>query len=198
MGSEHDDTVKHNMNNLENIFKLAFDYATKTDDEVKHWLEPFVQEINEMVPLEGNLDQTPDLHEDPVRYEKIYNENGHCYSEQFMKEQHVEPPSYNTNVERKVPEERACCTNSTEQEAKANEYSGEFPGLYSETEYSHSIHYKSFFDKCSFDLQNQGGAHNSTEEFEEWFSRWQWKVKYARKYVQQSIFVHEMSKYVQK
>lgn len=198
--SEHYDTVKDNTNDLENIFKLAFDYATKTDVEVSHWLKPFAREINETVSLEDNIGEILDSYEDSVCDEEMSNEHDgfNDYEEQFDEEQHEETPRNNTNGWGEVLQERLHCTNSIEEEAKANEYSNEFPGLYSETEYSHSNHYKSFFDKCSYDLENQGGAHKSVEQFEDWFSRWQWKVKYARKYVQDSIFVQEMSKYVHK
>lgn len=205
--SEENDTEEDKRNDqdvIENIFVYAYDYACNNNET--HWLqylskaeqnkfeefckEPQTEssEEDELMDfseysahdeeIENCTQQSQEPMEAPsIEWKSVHNEEDACNSNDMNAAQSV-PSSSDTNNLQWVNARNSNSADSNETNAFVEQF-------------------RPYFEQCSNDLWNNALTFENAEDFERWFAQWQEGVRKVRDYVQQNVYVREMSTYQQ-
>lgn len=180
--------------NLEDIFKLSYDYAINSENT--HWLNALGEELTEKMSLTDevasnqcgiNEEEVPvSLLELPKRRKHRSNKK-RTFKDFTQKSRKCKDDYYNQPNESYASQEMK----SVENQVNLNCYQTELYPNYAHVE---DEHYTSCFNYYSNMLTQSLQTFEDVESFNTWFTDWQWQVRGVRDYVQQNIYIQEMNK----
>ncbi|GJQ67896.1 putative ATP-dependent RNA helicase [Trypoxylus dichotomus] len=181
---------------LEDIFKLSYDYAI--DSNKMHWLNALEEELVEKMSLTDKILDTPgeslhneafDLSFEVPRRKKHRSKKKKIFKDFTQKGKRSKADFNDQVMESCNTQELAEIENQVDQ----NYYYQ--AGLYSDYDYSSNEHFTMCFNHYSDELANKLQTFEDVESFNRWFADWQWQVQGVREYIQQNIYLQEMNKY---
>lgn len=178
---------------LKNVFKNAYEYAcTKSG---KHWLQTFSKNqqdiLEEKPPSEEEEEEEIEEEEECVSDEILRCDSAMEISESCYRESRITTPLDLPRSQRHFPSSSAYNPCETYEE-RARLPKDE------ECRDSSLGYFRHCFEECMNSLGEGAMCFDNVPAFEEWFSTWQSHVGLVRDYVQQNIYVSEMSKYQQR
>lgn len=165
------DFLHENDLDIEKIFKIGYRYATKSNSS--HWSSYLSNsEMNTFKNL--SLAEKKKNTGDMCETENIYEEDENNTNNEFS---NINGNTGGPEITKWIPVEKsdsiAKCRKNSDWE-----------------------HFNSYFNQSSEDLWRLGLCFESIEDFDDWFyETWQTRVFTVRDYVQQNIYVQEMSNY---
>lgn len=199
-------------NVIQNIFGLAFDYACGLNKT--HWLqhlskseqgqfEEFCRdpetessesedEAMDFSEYACDEEEYVEVDHEPSGYENV-NRNEQVSSNAWGYNHHSRPESV-TNVESAGATFRAPSGGGVN-----NPSYGELDLRARDVSLNEQFveYFRPAFEECSTNLWNTGATFENANNFNSWFAQWREQVRSVREYVQQNVYVQEMSAYQQ-
>lgn len=189
-----DNVEKYPNSDLEDIFKLSYDYATNS--ETPHWLDVLGEELEEKMTIseKGTDNLLQYSSNEAVDSFTIPKRKKHKTHKKKTFKDFTQKTKKNKDTDQEVEPYNM-------QEGKDFEENQIDPsyyyqaGLYSDAEYGANEHFTTCFDYYSDELTQNLQTFEDVDSFNTWFADWQWQVQGVRDYVQQNIYLQEMNKY---
>lgn len=186
----------NNCGGIEDVFKLAYNFACNSNS--KHWMSCLSKkerdEFSEYREKVENFEET----EEEQEYEEDSCENSE-YEEQIVENNEVN----DDNFMKWVPVEPNEAANSTKgkptyyfnKDLEIEKYQNENTTNFA-TCTLNSEQFSTYYDQCSENLWQSGLSFDNVTSFDEWyFNDWQTQLYSIRNFIQQNVYVSEMSKF---